>query len=106
MEKKTNLTVTITGSCEDENGEMHIVDAKYENLDFVFLNAFKFLPNDQCSHEVATMGGSSGYMWSKIIKAIIETVDEDGDFFLVILKRALTELTMKSVSADAFEEKM
>ena len=106
MEKKTNLTVTIKGTCVDENGEMHIVDAEYENMDFVFLNAFKFLPNDQCSYEVATIGSCSGYMWSKIIKAIIETVDEDGSNFLVILKRALTELTMKSVSADAFEEKM
>ena len=95
MDKKSNLTVTITGTCEDENGEIHIVDVKCENMDSVFLNAFKFLPDNQCSHETVTMGGFSGRMWSKVIKNIIENMGEDRYAFRVVLGRAIRELMMK-----------
>ena len=95
MEKKTNLTVTITGTHLDDDGELHVVDAKYEGVDAVFMNAYKLLPGLEVQHDTVIVGSFERTMWVKTIGHIIEEVCEDETDLMQLLAESLKAFMSK-----------
>lgn len=66
--KGNNMTVTVRGTCLDHGGELHVVDATYEDIEFVFLNCFCRVNDHQIGQNVISAGGYSELVWRKILK--------------------------------------
>ena len=95
MEKKTNLTVTITGTHVDDDGELHVVDAKYDGVDAVFMNAYKYLSGLEVQHDTVIVGNFERTMVVKTIANIIEEVCEDETGLMQLLAESLKAFMSK-----------
>ena len=86
VDKKTNLTITITGTHVDADGELHAVNAKYEGVDAVFMSAYKLMPGLEVEHNTAIVGGFSRTMWVKMIANIFkEACDDETDVLMMLM---------------------
>ena len=70
MEKNNHLTVTITGTYVGDDGNEHEVNAMYEDMGFVYLNAFKE-GNDSYDMDTGAVGYACVYYWGNILEDLI-----------------------------------
>lgn len=70
MGKHNHLTVSISGTIMDENGAEHEVNAKYEDMDFVYVNAIKE-GDDVYTLDTDALGFACVYYWGNILEDLL-----------------------------------
>lgn len=100
MMSKTNLVVTLNGTHEREDGDICVVNEKYEDVRAILQFTFKDVTGEGHVISVACVGGFSRQYYVEIIEKLREVMGEK-EFDVALMYVKMKEVVKGMVSDDA-----
>lgn len=88
-----DMTVTVTGTREDDEGRVEPIEEQYERADACFLNVFRYEEDGQVRHTCMIEGTIYMSMWVETARRIMKNLsDDDARAFVARIWEACTDM--------------